>query len=392
MTGGGSGGHITPILAVAHSLKRDRPAARIIYISQTGDPLEDLAATDPAIDKLYHVRAGKFRRYHGEGIKQLLDLETMWLNIRDAYWILIGMWQSFWLLRKVRPAVILTRGSFVSVPVCLAAALRRIPYVTHDSDAIPSLTNRIIAPWAAAHAVAMAEELYPYPIDKTVTVGVPISEDYKPVTQALHTAYKKELQLDGYDWVLLATGGGHGAETINDAMVANAAELLKRYPGLVMVHLSGRMHEEAVTAAYKAALTPELFSRVKVIGFVTGMYRYTGAATIVIARGGATTLAELAVQSKPCIIVPSAFLTGGHQLKNTAAMAKQGAVIQMTDAQIEQELRLTSVVADLFDHPQKLEELSRRFSTFAKPDAAERIARLVIDKAVVKVGEASPEL
>jgi UDP-N-acetylglucosamine--N-acetylmuramyl-(pentapeptide) pyrophosphoryl-undecaprenol N-acetylglucosamine transferase len=381
VTGGGSGGHITPILAVAHSLKKLQPGVRIVYISQTGDPLEDIPAADQAIDEVYHVRAGKFRRYHGEGWKQLLDLETMLLNIRDAFWNIIGLWQSFWLLRRLKPSVIFTRGSFVSVPVCLAAALQHVPYVTHDSDAIPSLTNRMIAPWATTHAVALPEEIYPYPIDQTVTVGVPISEDYRPVDDKLRARYKEELHLEGYEWVLLATGGGLGAKAINDAVVSNASELLRRYPGLVIVHLTGRIHAEAVTAAYKAALTPELFSRVEVIDFVTDLYRYSGAANVVIARAGATNLAELAVQAKACIIVPSAFLTGGHQMKNTEALAKHGAVIQMTDEQIEQELRLASVVTDLFDHPGKVDQLQKQFAAFAKPDAAEHIARIVLGKA-----------
>jgi len=392
VTGGGSGGHITPILAVAHELKRLRPEVRIIYVSQTGDPLEDIPAADLAIDEVYHVRAGKFRRYHGEGWRQLLDFETWFLNIRDAFWALVGLWQSFWLLGKLKPAVIFTRGSFVSVPVCLAAAFRRVPYITHDSDAIPSLTNRLVAPWAAVHAVALPEEIYPYPIDRTVTVGVPISEDYKPVDDKLRKKYKEELHLEGYEWMLLATGGGLGAKAINEAMVANAAELLGRYPGLVIVHLAGRVHADAIEAAYKAALGPELFSRVKVLGFVTELYRYSGAANLVIARAGATNLAELAVQAKPCIIVPSAFLTGGHQLKNTQALAKNGAVVQLTDEQIEQELRLSSVVTDLFDHPTKMKQLSRQFATFAKPDAARHIATIVLEKAKPEAAGATADV
>lgn len=389
MTGGGSGGHITPILAVARELKQLHPDVRIVYVSHTGDPMDDVPAADPNIDEIRHVRAGKFRRYHGESWKQLLDYKTMYLNIRDALFILAGFWQSFWLLRELNPTTIFTRGSYVSVPVCLAAALSSIPYVTHDSDAIPSLTNRIIARWARLHAVALPEELYPYPIDKTVTVGVPVSTEYRPVTDKQRHTYKQELKLDGYEYVILVTGGGLGAQRLNEAVVENAPHLLQRYPGLAIVHLTGRIHESEISSRYnKLISSPDQRAQVIVKGFVTDMHRYSGAANVVIARGGATNLAELAIQAKPCIIVPNPQLTGGHQLKNTAALKRQGAIIEMTEDQLAQELRLASVLSGLLDNPTQMEILSEKLAAFSKPDAARRIAELLLQSVTAQPTEA----
>ncbi|HSH18357.1 MAG TPA: UDP-N-acetylglucosamine--N-acetylmuramyl-(pentapeptide) pyrophosphoryl-undecaprenol N-acetylglucosamine transferase [Candidatus Saccharimonadales bacterium] len=383
VTGGGSGGHITPILAVARELKRLRPDVRIVYISHTGDGLDDVVAEDPNIDEIQHVRAGKFRRYHGEGLRQLLDHETMILNIRDAFWILVGMYQSLKLLRKLRPAIIFTRGSYVSVPVALSGAVLGVPYVTHDSDAIPSLTNRLIARWAAVHAVALDEELYPYPIDRTVTVGVPVDGNYRPVGDLLRERYREELRLEGYDWVILVTGGGLGAQRLNEAVVENAPYLLNRYRGLAIVHLAGRANEQATMDAYDQALgaDSEARRRVFVKGFVTGMHRYSGAANVVVARGGATNLAELAMQAKPCIIVPNPLLTGGHQLKNTKALADRGAIVQLTEDQIQQERRLSSVVSTLLDDPAQARQLSQRIAAFARPDSARQLAVILLQKA-----------
>jgi len=381
MTGGGSGGHITPILVVARELKRLRPDVKIVYISHAGDSLDDVVADDKSIDEMHSVRAGKFRRYNGEGWRQLLDFQTIWLNIRDAFNILAGIWQSFWLLGRIRPSIIFTRGSYVSVPVCLSGALRRIPYITHDSDAIPSLTNKIIAKWATLHAVALPEELYPYPIDKTLTVGVPISEDYQLVTDKLRQAYRRELKLDGYKQILFVTGGGLGSERVNNAVIANAPDLLARYPGLAIVHVTGRLHEEKVRAAYQAELPAGTALRVAVKGFVNNLYLYSGAANVVVARGGATNLAEFAVQGKTCIIIPNPLLTGGHQLKNTSALRDIGAIVEMTEEQIDQELRLSSVVADLLDHPDRAAKIGQAFANFAKPDAAHHLAELLLEKA-----------
>lgn len=381
MTGGGSGGHITPILAVAKALKARQPDLQIIYIGQKGDPLSDVPAQDPNIDAVYTVRAGKFRRYYGEGLKQLLDLPTVAKNIRDIFYILIGLMQSFWLMRKLKPAIIFTRGGYVSVPVALGGRLNGVPYITHDSDAHPSLANRLIARWAALHAVALPEELYPYPLDKTITVGVPISSDYQRVTPELRAKYRREIGLDTYKQIILLTGGGNGAKVLNDALIANAEHLLQRYPDLVIVHATGRGLLDGAKAAYDQLISPENRKRVIAEGFISPLYQYTGAADIVITRAGATTLAELAVQGEACIIVPSAFLTGGHQLKNAEALARGGAIISLTDEQIEQELRLSSVISDLLDHPPKLHDLENNFAKLAQPDAADKLAELLLDRA-----------
>src|SRR6266542_6902052 len=121
LTGGGSGGHITPLLAVAHELKNQDPQIAITYIGQKGDGLADIPAQDPNIDTVKLVHAGKFRRYHGEGWRQLLDIPTMLKNIRDAVLVLAGIWESFWLLKTLRPDVVFVKGGFVGVPVGLAA-------------------------------------------------------------------------------------------------------------------------------------------------------------------------------------------------------------------------------------------------------------------------------
>ena len=120
LTGAGSGGHITPILALAKELKLQKPDAKLIYVGQTGDKLGDIPANDPNIDVVYTIRAGKLRRYHGEGLKQLLDLLTWFKNIRDFFYLLIGMVQSRRLLKRLQPDIIFIKGGFVGVPIGLA--------------------------------------------------------------------------------------------------------------------------------------------------------------------------------------------------------------------------------------------------------------------------------
>jgi UDP-N-acetylglucosamine--N-acetylmuramyl-(pentapeptide) pyrophosphoryl-undecaprenol N-acetylglucosamine transferase len=243
LTGGGSGGHITPVLAVAKQLKQTDPTIRIIYIGQRGDGLGDVVENNPSVDSIKTISAGKFRRYHGEGLRQLLDIETMKLNIRDMYRVVAGFFEAFSVLRRERPSAIFVKGGFVGVPVGLAAAVLRIPYVTHDSDAIPGLANRLISPWARYHAVALPKDLYRYPQHKTVEVGVPVSDDFKLATPAAQAGAKKALGFRPADVLLLVTGGGLGAERINQAILTTAPQLLQTVPHLRIVNIAGRSNE-----------------------------------------------------------------------------------------------------------------------------------------------------
>lgn len=381
LTGGGSGGHITPLLAVAYELKRLRPEAELIYIGQKGDSLSDVPAQDAAIDQTFLVRAGKFRRYHGEGLRQLLDLPTVAQNIRDAWFVLIGIVQSYRLLRRLRPDIVFVKGGFVGVPVGLAAAMLHMPYITHDSDAMPGLANRIIARWARLHAVALPKEVYAYPQDKTVTVGVPISHNFQPLTTEERKRLRKQLGLEAYEQMVLLTGGGNGADSLNRAFAACVPKLLARYPRLAVVQLSGRALEQSLSKSYNEMLAPDDRGRVLVKGFAMDLYNYSGVADVVITRAGGTSMAEFAAQGKACIVVPNPLLAGGHQLKNAKVLEDRDAVLLVSEATLKADPQaLLPPLTDLLDHPKKAAALGETLATIAKPAAANRLAMVLLEQ------------
>lgn len=376
MTGGGSGGHIAPVLAVAHEIKLLEPGSHITYVGQRGDDLLDVVHAHQAIDAVATISAGKLRRYSGEGMRQLLDIKTQVLNVRDVFRAIRGTFQSYRLLGKLQPDVLFTRGSFLSVPVAVAARLRRIPYITHDADSVPSLANRLIAGGASLHAVAMPVELYSYPPDKTVMVGMPVSEHHRFVTTQDQIAHKAALGLQEYKEVLLVTGGGNGARMLNKTAAQNARYLLATFPHLVILHVSGRSLEGETKALYDSQGLGKARSRVKVLGFSKEFYRLTGAADVVVGRGGMGSIAELAVQQKACVLVPSKQLS--WNVKNSLALAGQGAVVELTEAQAEQPERLGRTVAELLNDPQKRQSLAERLGKFAHPHASRELAELVV--------------
>jgi UDP-N-acetylglucosamine--N-acetylmuramyl-(pentapeptide) pyrophosphoryl-undecaprenol N-acetylglucosamine transferase len=383
LTGGGtSAGHITPSLAVAHELKLLDPGVETIYIAQAGDSLANIPKQHDAIDHVYAVRAGKFRRYHGAGLRQLLDIQTDAKNIRDLWWIGIGFIQSYFLLRKLRPDCIFMKGGYVGAPIGLAAALLHIPYITHDSDAIPGLANRIVAKWAQLHAVALPKETYPYPQAKTVTVGVPVQADFKPVTPALQRQYKQEIDVDTSHELLFITGGGQGSVRLNDVVVKMMPALLKQFPDLEVVHVAGQLQEQPVREMYEKVVNAADRKRVAVKGFISGLYRYSGAADVIVTRAGATTLAEFAVQHKACVIVPNPFLTGGHQLKNAQVLADRHAAICVPEQQSDIDPKsLGAAVTGLLADKNERDELGKQLGTLAHPGAAKELAMVLLKEA-----------
>lgn len=359
-----------------------RPDVRIIYIGQKGDPFADIPERDPNIDQVYRIAAGKFRRYYGEGLRQLLDVKTMALNVRDLFRIVRGVGQARRLMKRLRPAVVFSRGGYVSVPVALGAQAVHIPYITHDSDAIPSLANRLIARRAAKNAVALPAEIYPYEQQKTVTVGVPVRAEYALITPALYSAYRQQLSIPADAAVVFAIGGGQGAVRINDALLAEVKNLFAHNPKLLLIHQAGQANEAAVREAYAAQLTAEQLQRVRVFGYMDDVFLYSGAADVIVTRAGASSIADFAVQGKACIIVPSPFLTGGHQLKNAQFLKEQAAAEVIDEITVQREpAKLTALIDELLADPDRREKLGAKLTAFGHRDSARELAQLILDEA-----------
>ncbi|MFI5270530.1 MAG: UDP-N-acetylglucosamine--N-acetylmuramyl-(pentapeptide) pyrophosphoryl-undecaprenol N-acetylglucosamine transferase [Candidatus Saccharimonadales bacterium] len=379
LTGGGSGGHITPILAVAAELKRKDSSIHVIYIGQKGDSLADIPEKDPNIDEVYTVRAGKFRRYHGEGLKQLLDLKTMFLNIRDFFYVCIGIFQSWKLIRRIKPGAMFSRGGFVSVPVALGSKLNGVPYITHDSDSSPSLANKIIGRWATYNAVALSKELYSYPELKTITTGIPLNKHFKYVDSEIKNKFRTELKIPKDALLIFVIGGGLGSRDINTAMEEALSHLLEEFKNLHIIQSAGRGNDQELALKYKELLDESAFNRVEVHDFIGDVYKYSGAADLVITRAGATNLAEFAVQGKACIVIPSSFLAGGHQLKNAKYLEEQGAIeVIQGDELVRDSNKLAQKISDLLKDESKRKSLGKVFSSFAQENASDKIVDLIL--------------
>ncbi len=372
LSGGGTGGHITPILAVAHELKKLDPTVRTVYIGEKHGKFKELTDSHEAIDASYEIWAGKFRRYNGESwLKRLVDVRTNLLNLRDLFLFAFGSIQSFFLLRKLHPNIVFLKGGFVGVPVGIAAHLHTIPFITHDSDALPGLANRIVGRWARTHAVAMPAEIYSYPQAKTIQVGVLVEPNFKPVTPETQADMKRQIEVPQDATMLLITGGSSGAQNINVAVKAIVDELLLQYPDLYIVHQAGK-GKAGIYGTYT-------HKRLRVIEFMRPMYVYTGAADIVVSRASGNTVAELGTQGKAVIAVANPLLTGGHQVKNAEALRAAGAALIVTEtAKATNAEELKASIIQLLDNPDQRKELSKTLQDVTLINAAEKLAQLLL--------------
>ena len=323
------------------------------------------------VDKIV---SGKLRRYHHLTIlRQLMWPRLVLLNIRDSFLVGIGFLQSFIKLIIWRPNVVFTKGGYVCLPVGLAAKLLHIPLVIHDSDAHPGLTNRILSKWATAIATGAPLEYYDYPKKRSHYIGIPISSEFHPYSTSERLDAKEAWGIDKARSLIVITGGGLGAQRINDTVIQILPELLKL--GSVVLVAGSDKYDEL------RALTPENDTNFQVYPFISeDMATLLAGADVVVTRAGATTILELAALSKPTILIPNGKLTGGHQLKNAKVYSDAGAAIVVDeDEMIEKPEILVKEIAGLLADSDKLSELSTNLANFARPNAANDMAKMIID-------------
>ncbi|UTX51146.1 UDP-N-acetylglucosamine--N-acetylmuramyl-(pentapeptide) pyrophosphoryl-undecaprenol N-acetylglucosamine transferase [Candidatus Saccharibacteria bacterium TM7i] len=375
--GGGSGGHVTPAVAVLKEVRAVEPEAEIRFWCDKkfeAQTKKIVGAFDDAI-RVDTIASGKLRRYHHLTLMQhVLWPSLMWSNLVDSFKVLGGIIQSIYKLCMWRPDVIFTKGGFVCLPVGIAAHLLRIPLVVHDSDAHPGLTNRVLARWAVAIGTGAPLEYYNYPKQISKYVGVPVSDAFVPRSLDEKRALKKSLGLDSAKPLTVITGGGLGSVRLNNLIVKTLKDL-QQFTSVVLVSGQGQYEELRRTM-------PEDSENFQLHAFVSTMPELLGAADVVVARAGATTILELAALKAATILVPNEALTGGHQIKNAAVYGEAQAAIVLDEEEIVRtpEVFVRSVKLYLGDK-KTTKAMTERFGAFAKPHAAEEMAAMVLNAA-----------
>jgi UDP-N-acetylglucosamine--N-acetylmuramyl-(pentapeptide) pyrophosphoryl-undecaprenol N-acetylglucosamine transferase len=345
---GGTGGHVFPGIAVADELGRRDPALRVVFV---GAPR--------GLESRLVPRAG----YPLE-ILPILPLNTVGAValVKGLLALPWGLFRSAALVLRLRPQAVLGVGGYAGGPVVLMAALLGVRTVVLEPNAKPGFTNKLLAPFVR-HAACAYESARAAFGSRAVITGNPVRGGFASIPRKAHRS----------PLTLLAFGGSQGSRVINEALVA----ALKDLPGpdrLQIVHQTGVANYSTTSAAYAAA-----GRAADVVEFLDDMERRFAEADLVLCRSGATTCAELTAAGKASVLVPFARSADDHQKKNAEEMQAAGAAVMIEERDLTGDA-LAATIRTLLDDPKRIEAMETASRRLGKPDAAARVADLLISR------------
>ena len=353
VTGGGTGGHVYPIVAVMQALRSSESDLEVMWIGSGRGPEKIEAERQQVIFK--SVATGKVRRYFSIN------------NVLDIFKIPFGVLQAWFLLGSFKPDVVFAKGGFVSYPVVFAAWLRDIPILLHETDSVPGLANRRLAKKATLIALSFPIAPPELPKGKTVYVGQPIRLD---VLTGNAKIARERFELTADDRLVLAVfGGSQGAQSINKVIARLLPELLPHYQ---VVHQVGpdnadfgrELQEKYGERGYRAS------------GFFTdGMRHVYALADVIVSRAGGM-VHEYAALGKPIVLLPLPGSASNHQVRNAQAFAKQRAAIVLEEPNIKPSLLLQTLLKLRHDAEER-KRLGTAIKRLDEPQAAEKLAHWI---------------
>jgi UDP-N-acetylglucosamine--N-acetylmuramyl-(pentapeptide) pyrophosphoryl-undecaprenol N-acetylglucosamine transferase len=354
------------VLSALEALRERDAELELLYVGSERGP-EGALAREAGLE-FKSIRTGKFRRY-GQGWWR--DPAQLWANLKDAASFKIGVIQAFFIIRRFRPDVVLAKGGYVSLPVGIAAWCARVPLVIHETDLVMGLANRILARFAtrvavprARHGASSTDASDP----RWVETGQPLRKELFSSSEHRFFAGDDDLP------VLLVVGGSQGARPLNRVVFQALPELL---PQVRIIHLTGTA--DAAEAVERALVLPAQYqARYVTHSFLSDEYPSAiQTADIVLTRAGGT-LWEVAALGKCAIIVPLPHSAGDHQRANARAFQSSGAGIVIEQLDLDAE-RLVREVGELLKNPDRRREVGVRARELAHPDAAGRLAQVVME-------------
>jgi UDP-N-acetylglucosamine--N-acetylmuramyl-(pentapeptide) pyrophosphoryl-undecaprenol N-acetylglucosamine transferase len=373
VSGGGTGGHVYPALAVAAQL-RTQYQAEILFLG-SDDGLETQLVPAAGF-RLATVKAGKVRRY------------ISWQTVKGMMRIPVGAVQAIEVVRKFRPDAVFTSGGYVAVAAGVAAYLNRVPLLMHQQDVPPNLSNKQVAPLATRISVAFEDSLAFFPARKTKVLGNPVRQELLDIRRVGPLLARERFGLVGEEPMLLVTGGSQGARHLNQVVCQALPELLKTCQ---VLQISGRdLHQETLEQANSvlAQADPALRARYRLVPYLNEeMAAALQAADLVLCRSGASTLSELAALGKPGLLVPLPPAIGkSPQEANAAMFERRRAGMVIKNADLEPRV-LVERVNYIMASPELLAQMMEASRALARPQATQEIVNELLSIARIKVAQ-----
>jgi len=366
-TGGGTGGHFYPIIAIAEALSdlvREEKllSPKMYYLAPS--PFDEKALFENGIIYI-HIPAGKMRRY------------ASLRNVTDAFITLAGTLHAVWTLFRLYPDVVVSKGGYGSVPTVLAARLLFIPVIVHESDAKPGRANLLAASFAKKIAISFESAAGFFPKraqSKIARTGIPIR---KALMRTEPEGARQYLGLEKGVPTVLVLGGSQGAMRINE-MVLSALPDLVSFASII--HQTGEAHLKNVEGVARVVLEKNpLANRYHPFNYLSEMslQRAAAAADVIVSRGGANSIAEIGLWKKPAILIPIPESVSHDQRENAYSYARTGAAVVIEEENLSPHL-LVSEIRRIIDDPELAKRMGASAEGFTDPDAARILARAIL--------------
>ncbi len=352
ISGGGTGGHIFPAIAIANAFKERHPDAQILFVGAKGK-MEMTRVPDAGYKIVGLWISGLQRRLTFSNLMFPLKVIVSYLKARK-------------LVRKFKPDVVVGTGGYASGPIMMAATSANIPSVIQEQNSFAGLANKQVAGKASKICVAYDGMERYFPKDKIVLTGNPVRKDILTASQKRSKGFS-HFGLDENTKTLLVIGGSLGARTINEAIIKGIEKIIDAQ--VQMIWQTGKGYYEA----YNSRLHQMDLRRIRVQDFLKEMDLAYAVADVVISRSGALAVSELCIAHKACILVPSPNVAEDHQTKNAMALVIKKAAVMVPDRDAEQML-VNEALKLLFDE-QRSAKLSQNISELARPNATEDIVK-----------------
>jgi UDP-N-acetylglucosamine--N-acetylmuramyl-(pentapeptide) pyrophosphoryl-undecaprenol N-acetylglucosamine transferase len=358
VTGGGTGGHIYPGLAFIRELQSRNPAVELLYVG---------TKTGMEADIIPKERLA-FASIHSRGFRRKLSWDTFkTVGVAGQ-----GVIEAGRILKQFQPDLVVGTGGYVAGPMVLQAALRRIPTLIHEQNALPSVTNRLLARFVTAIAVSFQESIRYFPAGKPIFVtGNPVR---KEIMQLNRKEACQRLELNCDQKTLLIVGGSNGAEPINNTVMQLIPRLQNEF-NLQVLFVTGRRNFQLVQD-YLQSNNIEVRSGSRIIPYMYDMPAGLKAADLVISRAGGM-IAEINTCGLPAIYIPSPYVADNHQEYNAKAIENQGAAIMLRETELTP-ATLGDTLAKMLNQPNLLENMQKAAWALAKPKATEDLVDIAL--------------